>query len=326
MKHYYHLLFIFLFLTTPSFGQKEAAIWYFGDNAGLDFNSGSPVALTNGKLNTAEGCTTISDKNGKLLFYTDGSIVYDKSHQAMPNGYGLLGHNSSTQSAIIVPHPSNLNLYYIFTVDQPNPKNVDDNLTNDEDPPNNGLNYSLVDLRLNNGLGDISVKEKNIHLITYDPSDSDDVKFKCSEKITAVQHGDGISFWVITHFKNTFYSFKISTSGVDKKPIQTTTSLNVPTDGYISNAIGYLKTSPNGKKIAMANSSLKATDELGPKGEIRRNTGNVWLFDFDAATGKVSNGSSILNGTNPYGVEFSSKSKKLYITVNLFDSEGISLG
>ena len=326
MKTRLLLVLTVLIFTTSAFAQKEAAIWYFGNYAGLDFNSGSPIALTNGKLNTAEGCTTISDKNGNLLFYTDGSIVYDKSHQEMPNGYGLLGHNSSTQSAIIVPHPSNLNLYYIFTVDQPNPKNVDDNLLNDEDPPNNGLNYTLVDLRLNNGLGDISVKEKNIHLITYNPGDSEEIKFKCSEKITAVQHGDGTSFWVITHFKNTFYSFKISTSGVDKKPIQTTTSLNVSTGGYISNAIGYLKTSPNGKKIAMANTSFKATDELGPKGEIRRNTGNVWLFDFDAATGKISNGFSIVSGINPYGVEFSAKSKKLYVTTNLFRNDDVSLG
>ncbi|SFF06638.1 T9SS type B sorting domain-containing protein [Flavobacterium xueshanense] len=326
MKTRLLLVFTVLIFTTSAFAQKEAAIWYFGNYAGLDFNSGSPIALTNGKLNTAEGCTTISDKNGNLLFYTDGSIVYNKSHQVMPNGYGLLGHNSSTQSAIIVPHPSNLNLYYIFTVDQPNPKNVDDNLLNDEDPPNNGLNYTLVDLRLNNGLGDISVKEKNIHLITYNPGDSEEIKFKCSEKITAVQHGDGTSFWVITHFKNTFYSFKISTSGVDKKPIQTTTSLNVSTGGYISNAIGYLKTSPNGKKIAMANTSFKATDELGPKGEIRRNTGNVWLFDFDAATGKISNGFSIVSGINPYGVEFSAKSKKLYVTTNLFRNDDVSLG
>lgn len=326
MKTRLLLVFTVLIFTTSAFAQKEAAIWYFGNYAGLDFNSGSPIALTNGKLNTAEGCTTISDKNGNLLFYTDGSIVYDKSHQVMPNGYGLLGHNSSTQSAIIVPHPSNLNLYYIFTVDQPNPKNVDDNLLNDEDPPNNGLNYTLVDLRLNNGLGDISIKEKNIHLITYNPGDSEEIKFKCSEKITAVQHGDGTSFWVITHFKNTFYSFKISTSGVDKKPIQTTTSLNVSTGGYISNAIGYLKTSPNGKKIAMANTSFKATDELGPKGEIRRNTGNVWLFDFDAATGKISNGFSIVSGINPYGVEFSAKSKKLYVTTNLFRNDDVSLG
>ena len=73
-------------------------------------------------------------------------------------------------------------------------------------------------MRLNNGLGDISSNEKNIHLITYDTNNDEDVKFKCSEKITAVQHGDGVSFWVITHFKNTFYSFKISNQGVDKTP------------------------------------------------------------------------------------------------------------
>ena len=36
-------------------GQNEGNIWYFGENAGLDFNSGSPVTLTNGQLNTLEG-------------------------------------------------------------------------------------------------------------------------------------------------------------------------------------------------------------------------------------------------------------------------------
>ncbi|MBG6112160.1 gliding motility-associated-like protein [Flavobacterium sp. CG_9.10] len=324
----FKILFVFflLFYVAPAFAQKEAAIWYFGNTAGLDFNSGSPITLSNGQLNTAEGCTSIADKDGNLLFYTDGSIVYDKSHQVMPNGFGLLGHNSSTQSAIIVPKPNNPNLYYIFTVDQPNPKNVDDDPYNNEDPPNNGLNYSLVDLRLNNGLGDIVISEKNIHLITYDKNNTEDVKYKCSEKITAVQHADGVSFWIITHFKDTFYSFKISTLGVDKKPIPTSTNLNVPLGGYISNAIGYLKTSPNGKKIAIANSSMKLNDELDPKGNVIRNTGNVWLYDFDTGSGKVSNGFSIMSGTNPYGLEFSAKSKKLYVTVNRFNPDGITLG
>ena len=324
----FKILFILFLLiyASPAFAQKEAAIWYFGNTAGLDFNSGSPITLSNGQLNTAEGCTSIADKNGNLLFYTDGSIVYDKSHQVMPNGFGLLGHNSSTQSAIIVPKPNNPNLYYIFTVDEPNPKNVDDDPYNNEDPPNNGLNYSLVDLRLNNGLGDIVISEKNIHLITYDKNNTEDVKYKCSEKITAVQHADGVSFWIITHFKDTFYSFKISTLGVDKKPIPTSTNLNVPLGGYISNAIGYLKTSPNGKKIAIANSSMKLNDELDPKGNVVRNTGNVWLYDFDAGSGKVSNGFSIMSGTNPYGLEFSAKSKKLYVTVNRFNPDGITLG
>ncbi len=326
MRYNTLLALLFLFFSSNSHAQKEAAIWYFGNKAGLDFNSGSPVALTNGKLVTAEGCTSISDKNGNLLFYTDGSIVYDKSHQIMPNGFGLLGHNSSTQSAIIVPKPNNPNLYYIFTVDEPNPKNADDNPLNDEDPPNNGLNYSLVDMRLNNGLGDISSNEKNIPLITYNKNDSEEVKFKCSEKVTAVQHDDGVSFWVVTHFINNFYAFKISATGVDKKPVITTTSLRVPLGGYNSNAIGYLKASPNGKKIAIANSSTKPTNELNPKGNIPRNTGNVQLYDFNSSTGIIGNGITILSNSNPYGIEFSAKSKKLYVTTNNYDNQGVSEG
>jgi gliding motility-associated-like protein len=326
MKKIRFLIFILLALATPSFAQKEAAIWYFGNNAGLDFNSGSPVALTNGQLITNEGCTTISDKNGKLLFYTDGSIVYDRTHKIMSNGFGLLGHRSSTQSAIIIPKPNDPNLYYIFTVDEPNPDNTDDNLLNDKDPPNNGLNYSIVDLKLNGGLGGIPINEKNIHLITYDINNIEESKFKCSEKITAVQHADGVSFWVITHFINNFYAFKISTLGVDKKPIQSQTILNIPIGGYIYNAIGYLKASPNGTKIAIANTAARPSSELGPKGEIIRNTGNVLLYDFDSDSGKVNNPITLLNNTNPYGLEFSAKSKKLYVTLNNFDASGNTLG
>jgi gliding motility-associated-like protein len=322
MKIRAQFILILLILATPSFAQKEAAIWYFGQYAGLDFNSGSPVALTDGQLNTAEGCTSISDKNGNLLFYTDGSLVYDKTHNTMPNGWGLMGHRSSTQSAIIVPKPNNPYIYYIFTVDQPLQVNADDNPLNDDDPPNNGLNYSQVDLRLNNGLGDVVITEKNIHLITYDPNNSEEVKFKCSEKITAVQHGDGVSFWVITHFINNFYAFKISTLGVNKNPIKTNTPLNIPIGGYHYNAIGYLKTSPNGKKLAIANSSTRPTDELGPKGNVVNDTGNVLLYDFDASTGKVSNGITLMSGDNPYGVEFSAKTRKLYVTTNEYGPQG----
>jgi hypothetical protein len=40
------LFFILLFsiIPAPAYAQKEAAIWYFGYGAGLDFNSGSPVS------------------------------------------------------------------------------------------------------------------------------------------------------------------------------------------------------------------------------------------------------------------------------------------
>ena len=85
--------------------QGEAANWYFGVNAGLNFSSGAPVLDLNGQLATNEGCGSISDANGDLLFYTDGITVWDKNHNQMPNGFGLLGDPSSTQSGIIIPLP-----------------------------------------------------------------------------------------------------------------------------------------------------------------------------------------------------------------------------
>ena len=87
MKNFTALLL--LFCTLNVFSQGEANFWYFGENAGLDFNSGSPVPINNGKLNTREGCSSFSDINGNLLFYSDGSTVWNKLHNPMPNGTGL---------------------------------------------------------------------------------------------------------------------------------------------------------------------------------------------------------------------------------------------
>lgn len=110
------LLFVLiLFYGATCLSQGEANVWYFGENAGLDFNNGAPVAITNGQLVTDEGCATISNATGQLLFYTDGVTVYNRNHSIMLNGTGLLGHASSTQSATIIPQPGTTHLYYIFT-------------------------------------------------------------------------------------------------------------------------------------------------------------------------------------------------------------------
>ena len=114
MKKHLLLLFV-LILSLSCYAQGEANIWYFGRNAGLDFNSGNPISLNDGQLSTEEGCATISNSNGNLLFYTDGITVWNKNHQIMPNGIGLLGDPSSAQSAIIVPKPNSSTIYYVFT-------------------------------------------------------------------------------------------------------------------------------------------------------------------------------------------------------------------
>jgi hypothetical protein len=58
-------------------GQSETNIWYFGEKAGLDFNSGAPVPLLNSSMGASEGCASICDKEGNLLFYTNGVAIWN---------------------------------------------------------------------------------------------------------------------------------------------------------------------------------------------------------------------------------------------------------
>ena len=272
------LLVSFNFLTA----QNEAAIWYFGENAGLDFNSGAPVALTDGALITQEGCATISDGNGNLLFYTNGVTVWDRTHNLMPNGTGLLGHDSSSQSAIVVPNPGNLDLYYVFTVDQKGEAN--------------GFQYSVVDMTLNGGLGDVTLK--NIPLTT-----------PVAEKLTAVEHANGTDIWVLVHTygNDQFLAYLVTPTGVITTPVVSSVGRDLPLDPGSKGTGGYMKISPDGQYLAYVNGIGRDRD----------------LFRFDALTGQVSDFID-LNPYFPapnfsfistsYGVEFSSDSSKLYIT------------
>lgn len=263
------------------FSQGETSNWYFGNGAGIRFNNDGSVTNANkSKLETLEGCATISDTFGELLFYTDGITVYNKKHEVMLNGEALFGDPSSTQSAMIVPKPEDPELFIIFTVDT----------SPFEGDPDYGLNYSIVDITEDNGLG--AVIQKNVPLLE-----------DCSEKITAViKNCFEQSIWVVTLASqngasgvlNTFYAFEVNATGVLNSPVKTTFS-----NLQIEDPRGYLKFSPDGTKLAIANFN----DGLN-------------LYDFDVTTGDVSNQQFInipgLN-KNPYGLEFSPNSTLLYV-------------
>ena len=299
------------------FSQEEASNWYFGDGAGLSFSSGNAVALNDGKLQTIEGCASISDRTGKLLFYTDGSIVYDRNHQVMQNGTGLKGNVSSTQSAIIVPKPANPGFYYIFTVDKPDYFRI----TNDSIE---GVHFSEVDMSLNNGNGGIVAGVKNIHLVTYNPGDALENEFKSSEKISSVIAGDCVSYWVVTQFTNKFYSFRVTSSGVNTSPVVSTINNNfrplINDQDLNITAPGYMKISPDGKLLAAAYSG---TSIGSPRSGGAKKTGKIFLYDFDDLTGRVSNEKLLLANAYPYGIEFSPESKKLYATSNTYNADDI---
>jgi hypothetical protein len=279
-------LLLFAFLSTALFAQHENDLWYFGNNAGLDFSSGSPVPISGGQTSVYEGtAVACDDTTGSLLFYTDGMTVWNTNHQQMPNGFGLNGHTSSTQSAIIVPNPAGT-LYYIFTTGSAVGFNGG----------YAGLCVSTVDMSLNSGLGDVTVK--NQVLLT-----------QSTEKLVAVRNDFCEGYWVITHGWNSdaFYAYAVTNAGIASPVISNTGSVHQDVgSGNNSEAIGYMRISNDGTKLAL-NTFI--------------NMNTVELFDFDVYTGFVSNGAvidtypvSINNG--PYGLCFSPDGTRLYVSNN----------
>lgn len=148
-------LLAFCFSSLHCYSQNQANHWYFGNKAGLNFNKENPVATNESGMNAFTSPSVISDPiTGELLFYSNGSKVWDRTHQVMPHGLNLFGNNSvTTQTTLIVPYPSNSTLYYLFT------------LFYTYDSPGAELYYHIVDLSLNDGKGDIIPSEKNKFLL-----------------------------------------------------------------------------------------------------------------------------------------------------------------
>jgi hypothetical protein len=269
-------ILLYFSLFTSHFSLLSQTLWYFGNGAGLDFSSGKAILIHNGKLFTLEGCASACDENGNLLFYTDGVTVWNHLHEVMQNGQGLNGSYSSTQSALIIPHSADKKKFFIFTTD--------------EKGGDKGLCYSLVDLSLNNGKGTVTIKNKKL----LSP---------VTEKLTAVSHQNGKDYWVIAHAwnSNAFYAYLVSGNGISQPVISFVGTIHTETGaGNNREAIGYMTASYDGKKIAVA--------------ICYREKNNTEVFDFDKATGKISNQLTLSLDGFPYGLCFSQDNSKLYVS------------
>ena len=278
MKHRILVLFISILLSCGLYAQKEMNWWFFGYNAGLNFNQTQTVAGTpnmptpvNGPISTSEGCFTLSDMDGNLLMSSDGSTVYNSLNQVMENGTGLKGHASATQSGIVVPHPSNLYQYYIITV----PCRVNN--------PGNGINYSIVDFSENGGLG--KVIEKNTSILSGN----------VSEDIAAIAHSNKRDFWLVHRDRNKFYVWGITPAGISAPSIYT-----VGSNETVLTA-GYTKFSADGKIL------LSVIHE-------RR---QVVSADFDPSTGIISDirVNTNIQAANAYSIEISPSKEWVYLGV-----------
>lgn len=254
---------------------QRSNIWYFGEGAGLDFSSGSPVVIYDSAMKTFEGCSTMSDINGNLLMYSDGDTIWNRIHQPMPNGTGLLGCpelDSSSQGVMIIPQPENDNIYYIFT-----------NSCNEHSGVN-GYRYSVVDMNLNGGLGDVIPGQKNILL--YAPS---------PEALAATYNCDETGIWVMSHELNSdrYMCYFLDENGLSATPVISSIEQTEEWACY------HFRFSPDGKKLAVISGNVGSI-----RGEI---------LDFDNETGQLSNPTVLLAGFGRNAC-FSSDNSKLYFS------------
>ena len=207
------------------FGQGEGANWFFGINAGVRFGNDTVVGLSGGKLDTGEACATLSDPDGNLLFYTNGVTVWNRNHQTMLNGTGLMGYLSSSQ-CLIAPHPGNDSLYYIFTTRSEESTSL---------PNFAGFNYAIVNMRGGNGLGEVVSKINPLF-------------GNSTEKVAMTRADNGIDLWVLAHERgnNRFRAYRLTCEGLDTNYVASEVGTSHPHN------LGYMKFSADGTRLATA--------------------------------------------------------------------------
>ncbi len=286
MKH--KAIIILIFLTEIVCAQNRNSVWCFGDSAGIDFSSGTPVVFSSG-MDGRGSCVSVADQSGKLLYYTSTlpylgpnafytTYVFDSTHSIMQNGDTLFGH-AWYHELVTFPNPSNDSTYYIFSI------GVTSVL---------GLFYSVIDMRLNNGLG--SVVQKNIQLQSFEQVDC----------LNAIKHGNGKDWWLIfrrSQFStggsnNDWYTYLITADSIQSLNVQTIGSQNSTNNAQVC-------FSPQGDKLAFSSYM-----------------GLLEIYDFDRCTGLLSN--NIIIEPEPtvppakyfWSCAFSPDASKLYVSTN----------
>ena len=209
---------------------KEGSIWYLGSYTGFDFKYDPPKVLNDSKMyNLTSRTSTIADEFGNLLFYTNGDTVWNKHHKVMMNGIklNLYPHNygsNPASSCVIVPHPGDGELYYIFIASKFDPYTYSE------------FSYAIVDISADNGNG--AVVQKNIELLD-----------SSSALLTVTSHADEKSFWVTVHdgYEN-LYAYRISETGIELPVISHGPTYDLETFGA-----SQMKVSPDGTKLVITN-------------------------------------------------------------------------
>jgi gliding motility-associated-like protein len=274
---FFGVFFLSLFFNGISqIGQKQNNNWRYGEYSSINFNSTRQDLSPLSPLNVEGGSAAVSDINtGALLFYSDGTTIWDVNNLPMPNGSGLTGgQGAGPQEVIIVPRPFTPGIYYLFTIG--NPPGTATGFTA-------GLRYNIVDMHLRNGLGDVVQGEKNKLLLP-----------RAWSRLTAVPNCDHTGYWLLAINEQTekFNAFEITQAGINTVAVE---SEAIPTFG---SSLGSLKVNRQLNKLAYG---VRTSAYLFDFNNATGKAGDYKQFLYSALEAV------------PYGFEFSPDGSRLYI-------------
>ncbi len=248
MRNYIFILFIFLQIATLA--QKENNNWFINAISIFNFNE-IPFRIDSINLRAVNDGynVAVSDKAGNLLFISESRTVFDRYGERMPNGRldqeSPIFITTPSQPVVVIPVLESEHKYYLFhTLITSEIRNVK-------------LFYSIVDMELNGGKGDIVATKKKILLGE-----------NLTGHIVAIQGICG-SVWLVAHEVNSnrFLSFEVTKNGVNAPVIS---EVGVRFNGL---GLGAMHVNPSHNKLICFNRQSQSTQ----------------LFDFDRQTGKISN-------------------------------------
>jgi hypothetical protein len=282
--------------------QQAFGYYYYTKGIIFDFNA-KPMKVFDfpNKLEQefSEYNSAICDVNGQLDFFTNGCDVYNRKFDIMKNGDkinpGVYTEGFFCKSlglpirdaSLILPYQNKYLLLHTtleIDIEDPNARLYSPRLS-----------YSIIDMKGDNGLGVVTVKNKTIINDTLSRGD-----------ISACRHANGTDWWVIVPQ----WSWHTTDSTDNNKYYR----LLVTKDTILGPWEQQIGIKPN--KRAFNDQVCFSPD--GTKYARLRSRDGLMLFDFDRQTGLFSKPQVISLPGNGYrgGVCFSSNSRYLYASMD----------
>ncbi len=297
------IFLLLIFLQLFAFSQKEWSNWYSNGKELLTFKNGVAERVTNFITSIppvppyenyyhfsywGNGGISYSDPvTGDMKFIISSRLGYGKNYKDFPNDT-FIRSCPDQKSYHIIPFQNDSNKFYVLQFQSA----AADLLAQESGlqvrcPNAVGLAYSIVDLSKNGGLGDF--------VITNMP-----ITGGLTEQITLVRHRNGKDVWIIVHpYGTAQYQAILATDAGFQPPVVSNIGATV-TGGFIG-SLGNITASHDGKLLA----GFRSIAGTGGSGDIE-------LFDFNNASGLLSNYRTLPLQNYISKLQFSPDNSKLY--------------